>query len=486
MATVNIKLSQNVIDQQHALETRGTNYDTIGGVVGNFNTAGYGIDTNADFLSWNLANSTLEVDYTKGVTETYIGFRPDNAAASSGHASATAYNLHQTGVATVSAIGSLNFDYVLGSGNNASLETSAQGHFLNSLRVATEYASSSPGYDQIFGNVKFDMSGRLSLGADGAIGGLINTITVQADKLLRSSTIEGRFFMDSAQPTGVSGLLSSYYEDYYDGSMTSLNGTFEVNANADLGAVYNNAANFGGADIISVDLPGRLYTQSTVRAGNGDDQITLKGGGGMLGADAGAGNDIIKLLDNAHAVDGGAGLDTVQLTGTRSAYAVLKGSTAGSFTVTDRDGVVLQLTNVERIAFADTSYALDIDGNGGQAYRIYQAAFARTPDSAGLGFWMNSIDHGANMTDVAQGFINSQEYQSVYGLVSNNRELVTKYYANILHRAPEAAGLAYWTDVLDHKAASVAQVLADISESAENRDGVAMLIGNGFEYTPYA
>jgi hypothetical protein len=202
--------------------------------------------------------------------------------------------------------------------------------------------------------------------------------------------------------------------------------------------------------------------------------------------EAGAGNDIIKLLGDAHAVDGGAGLDTVQLTGARSAYAVLKGSTAGSFTVTDRDGVVIQLSNVERIAFADTSYALDLDGTGGQAYRIYQAAFARTPDKAGLGFWINSLDHGANMPDVAQGFINSQEYQSVYGLVSSNRELVTKYYANILHRAPEAAGLEYWTDVLDRKAASVAQVLANISESPENHNGVAMVIGNGFEYTPYA
>ena len=36
--------------------------------------------------------------------------------------------------------------------------------------------------------------------------------------------------------------------------------------------------------------------------------------------------------------------------------------------------------NVERLDFSDAHLAFDVDGNAGQIYRLYKAAFARTPD----------------------------------------------------------------------------------------------------------
>jgi hypothetical protein len=39
--------------------------------------------------------------------------------------------------------------------------------------------------------------------------------------------------------------------------------------------------------------------------------------------------------------------------------------------------------------------------------------------------------------------------------------------------------------VLDSKAAGTADVLASISDSAENKAGLVGVIGNGFEYTPF-
>ena len=88
------------------------------------------------------------------------------------------------------------------------------------------------------------------------------------------------------------------------------------------------------------------------------------------------------------------------------------------------------------------------------------------------------------MTAVAQGFIDSQEYREAYGSAMTNRELVTRYYTNILDRAPEQAGLDFWVEKLDSGVAR-ADVLAGISESPENIDGSAALIANGFSYTPY-
>jgi hypothetical protein len=153
--------------------------------------------------------------------------------------------------------------------------------------------------------------------------------------------------------------------------------------------------------------------------------------------------------------------------------------------VTDKAGTVDQLTGVERIAFADATVALDVDGSAGQVYRIYQAAFNRTPDKGGLGYWINAMDHGASFASVAQGFLDSSEYHKAYDGVKSNRELVTKYYENILHRTPDAGGLDFWAGVLDNKAAGTADVLASISDSAENKAGLIGVIGNGFEYTPY-
>lgn len=90
-----------------------------------------------------------------------------------------------------------------------------------------------------------------------------------------------------------------------------------------------------------------------------------------------------------------------------------------------------------------------------------------------------------SLVAVAENFISSSEYQQAYGTGLSNRDVVTKYYENILHRAPDQAGLDYWVGLLDGKSATLAQVLASISESHENVTVTATVIGNGFEYTPW-
>ena len=48
----------------------------------------------------------------------------------------------------------------------------------------------------------------------------------------------------------------------------------------------------------------------------------------------------------------------------------------------------------KRLEFSDGTLALDIDpgDTAGQAYRLYQAAFARTPDMAGVAYHMNDME----------------------------------------------------------------------------------------------
>lgn len=185
---------------------------------------------------------------------------------------------------------------------------------------------------------------------------------------------------------------------------------------------------------------------------------------------------------------GGAGIDAAVYAGNFAGYTIARAG--DGFTVTDKSGAegVDTLREIERVVFGDKTIALDVDAGetGGTVYRLYQAAFARTPDLGGVGFWIAQMDRGMSLLEVTQAFLATPEYQKAYGGALSNTELVTRYYHNILDRAPEPGGLNHWVGVLDNKAASVAEVLAAISQSAENVDGLAPVIGAGFEYTPYA
>jgi hypothetical protein len=226
-----------------------------------------------------------------------------------------------------------------------------------------------------------------------------------------------------------------------------------------------------------------LSGDDTITGSAGDDAIKAFAGNDTV--HAGAGNDHIAGGLGDDYIDGGSGLDTVVYFGPNDPLIV---RTADGFKVTDADGDGTDtLVSVERIQCGDGGMiALDVDagGVGGMAYRLYQAAFNRTPDGAGVGYWINAMDHGASLQTVAQNFIDSQEYKDAYGTGLSNHDIVTRYYENILHRAPEQGGLDFWTGALD-KGVSLASVLAAISESQENIDGVAAVIGTGFEYTPW-
>jgi Ca2+-binding RTX toxin-like protein len=192
--------------------------------------------------------------------------------------------------------------------------------------------------------------------------------------------------------------------------------------------------------------------------------------------------DLLGGFGGNDAIDGGGGTDTAYYSGLLSSYTVTK--TATGFTVTDSHGIegTDTLVNVERLQFQDKYMALDVLGNGGMAYRLYQAAFNRTPDIGGLGYQMNALDQGLNIAQVAQNFINSPEFSATYGAL-NDTQFVTQLYANVLHRAPDDGGLAYHTGNLASGANTRANVLVGFSESPENQAALIGTIQNGMVFT---
>ena len=165
---------------------------------------------------------------------------------------------------------------------------------------------------------------------------------------------------------------------------------------------------------------------------------------------------------------GSAGGDTVVYEGQMSSFDI-KPINGGLMIRAHNDSSTLDvLDGVERLQFTDKTLAFDIDGNAGQAYRLYQAAFDRVPDQAGLGYWIDQMDGGMGLSQVATGFINSAEFKSLYGNNPSNSAFVTLLYDNVLHRAPDTAGFDYWMNELSH-GVSREQALIGFSESTENK-----------------
>lgn len=178
-----------------------------------------------------------------------------------------------------------------------------------------------------------------------------------------------------------------------------------------------------------------------------------------------------------------APVDVVTLLGSFRDYTVTKSGT--EYIVTDRTGNRLPIApNTKRLVFPDGAIALDINGNAGQAYRLYQAAFNRKPDLPGLGVQTTALDQGTSLLQIAQNFMESREFIDLYGPNPSSAALVTQLYRNVLHREPEPAGFAHWMNKLDNERQPRHEVLMLFSESAENQAQVLNDIQNGILYMP--
>ena len=103
---------------------------------------------------------------------------------------------------------------------------------------------------------------------------------------------------------------------------------------------------------------------------------------------------------------------------------------------------------------------------------LYKNILGRTPDAAGLAFWEKAAACGETICQIAQAFACSQEAKA------NPATVISTAYQNILGRAPDTAGLAFW-----EKAAAngtpIACIVNDIKSSPEA--GNAAAIANAYK-----
>jgi serralysin len=354
-------------------------------------------------------------------------------------------------------------------------------------------------------------------GSTGSID-LAASVLLNHDGLFRSAGHRVNLMNNSYKEIGLgvlTGVFTSQGTDFNAAMVTqnfAASGTGSyltgvVINDADGDRFYDIGEAVGGATITATGATGTFQTTSWAAGGYrlelppGDYAVTVNAGELQYATEVRIGTENVKLDvftntlsagrdgvadqpappagDNGDFI-GTGGLDIVSLSGSVTDYVVVA-APDGSIQVANADGAGRTLREVERLQFDDGTLAFDLDGAAGQAYRVYQAAFDRTPDIPGLAFWIEAMDAGTSLASVSAGFVASAEFAAIYGGAPSDGDFVARLYENVLGRAGEAAGLDYWQGRLA-EGTSKAEVLAGFSESAENVAGVAPAIADGIWY----
>jgi hypothetical protein len=122
------------------------------------------------------------------------------------------------------------------------------------------------------------------------------------------------------------------------------------------------------------------------------------------------------------------------------------------------------------------------DNDNAEIYRLSEAAFGTAPQPGLEAYWEPLMIAGETITQIAQGFAASNQFQQIYGNMSVG-QFVTALYENALHRSPDVGGYNFWTTTLE-QGASQASVLVGFSDSLESRGNYAAATHANWVFIP--
>jgi len=106
--------------------------------------------------------------------------------------------------------------------------------------------------------------------------------------------------------------------------------------------------------------------------------------------------------------------------------------------------------------------------------QMYVAYFGRPADTAGLDYWTNVVEANAGATAaVSAAFAASPEYIVTY-FGQTNTQIVNNVYQNLFGRDADAAGSAYWANLLTTGKIKVDTIVAEVAKAALTTDAEAV------------
>jgi hypothetical protein len=102
--------------------------------------------------------------------------------------------------------------------------------------------------------------------------------------------------------------------------------------------------------------------------------------------------------------------------------------------------------------------------------QAYIAYYGRAADPAGLAYWSGRLEEsGGNLDAIIEAFGESREFVERFGGLST-QELITNLYQQLLNRAPDSAGLAYYTGELEAGRRTLQSIALDVLYGATGDD----------------
>jgi phospholipase/lecithinase/hemolysin len=238
----------------------------------------------------------------------------------------------------------------------------------------------------------------------------------------------------------------------YDALASQLSSEYDTTLNSQLAAIT-------GADVHVVNAYNLLDEAIADPAAYGLTNVTTpvwdgnftSAGSGTLAATTAAAQDQYLFFDTYHPTETGheaiaAAASTAlsgetDLQGSSTQYVVADdgGSLYTQDSVSDRDGTQV-LPGVDVMQFTDDVGVFDPTGAAEDVARLYGTALERAPDLAGLEYWTAEINNSnVSLAAVANSFAASPEFIQDDGSLSN-AAFVNQLYQDVLGRPADAGG----------------------------------------------
>ena len=217
----------------------------------------------------------------------------------------------------------------------------------------------------------------------------------------------------------------------------------------------------------------------------GNDVVVGNAGDDLL--DGGAGDDVLAGGPGDDQLIDEEGRDIAVFAGSHASYRIVRlGDTWQVIDEGGSDGTD-DLIAIERLFFADSFVAVDLDGAAGNTAKLIGAIFGEQyliPEFVGIG--ISFFDAGWSMIQVAQLALNTDLYVQLAGSRSN-ADFVQLVYENVVGFAPSASEQAYYQGFLDRGDMTQAQLAVMAAETAENALNIDLigLSSTGIEFIPF-
>jgi hypothetical protein len=180
-------------------------------------------------------------------------------------------------------------------------------------------------------------------------------------------------------------------------------------------------------------------------------------------------------------ITGTSGTNVVVFSNSIQQYTIANSGNVITVANNAAGGITDTLTNIQQVKFSDITLVFNLHSSEDTlVYELYQATYARTPDLAGFTYWAGVAD--ANNTSalaLADAFLAAPEFTQKYGANPSNTAYITELYTNVLGRTPDQAGLNYWIGQAN-SGTPRDQLLVDFAVSQENVNLIAPHISHGY------